>query len=159
MRSVNYVLCCLLFLNICVFGASAQLEVSANAIQSDLKKGETILTGNVIVIKDEDKLWADKVVIEINKKNQPLKYTATGNVRFYAKMPNKEVNGRAKKAMYDVQKDEYRLIDNAMVEESNKHNIIRGNLIVFNPTTEEASIKGSNQKPSVITFTMDNANE
>lgn len=147
---------CLIFvLCACVFGETAQLEVSAKTIQSNLKKGQTILSGDVFVTKGEDKLWADEVVIETNKKNQPLKYTASGNVRFSVKMPDKEMSGRAKKAIYDVQKDEYSLMDNAVVEEKGKKNVIRGNVIILNPTTEEAFIQGSKQKPSMLTFTMD----
>ena len=67
----------------------------------------------------------------------------------------KEMKGKAKKAIYDVAKDEYQLIDNAMIEEIGKQNTIKGNVIVFNPQTQEASIKGSNQKPGVITFIIE----
>ncbi|AAP77925.1 lipopolysaccharide transport periplasmic protein LptA [Helicobacter hepaticus] len=135
--------------------AADTLEVSAKVFQSDLKNGLTELSGEVLVVKGEDKLWADKVVIETNKKNKPQKYTATGNVRFYAKMPNKEMRGKAKKAVYNVIKDEYQLIDSAMLEEIGKKNIIRGNMIVFNPQSQEAFVKGSSQKPGMMTFIME----
>ena len=39
-------------------------------------------------------------------------------------------------------------------EEKGKKNVIRGNVIILNPTTEEAFIQGSKQKPSMLTFTM-----
>ena len=42
-----------------------------------------------------------------------------------------------------------------MIEEIGKQNTIKGNVIVFNPQTQEASIKGSNQKPGVITFIIE----
>ena len=135
--------------------AADTLEVSAKVFQSDLKNGLTELSGEVLVVKGEDKLWADKVVIETNKKNKPQKYKATGNVRFYAKMPNKEMRGKAKKAVYNVIKDEYQLIDSAMLEEIGKKNIIRGNMIVFNPQSQEAFVKGSSQKPGMMTFIME----
>ena len=76
-------------------------------------------------------------------------------MRFYTKMPDKKIKGRAKRAVYDVQKDEYQLFNNAMIEEVGKSNAIRGNIITLNPTTQEASVKGSNQKPSVLTFIME----
>ena len=120
-----------------------------------MKKGITELQGEVVVTKGGDTLWADKVIIETDKKNRPQKYTAIGNVRFHTKMPDKEMKGKAKKAIYDVAKDEYQLIDNAMIEEIGKQNTIKGNVIVFNPQTQEASIKGSNQKPGVITFIIE----
>ena len=53
--------------------AADTLEVSAKVFQSDLKNGLTELSGEVLVVKGEDKLWADKVVIETNKKNKPQK--------------------------------------------------------------------------------------
>lgn len=120
-----------------------------------MQKGITELSGEVLVIRGEDRLWADQVIIETNKKRQPQKYTATGNVRFYAKLPDKEVRGQAKKAIYDVQKDEYQFIDSASIEEVGNKNLITGNLIVFNMKTQEASVRGSSHRPGVITFTMD----
>lgn len=142
---------------LCVFawGKEEVLQVSAKNFQSDMKKGITELQGEVVVTKGGDTLWADKVIIETDKKNRPQKYTAIGNVRFHTKMPDKEMKGKAKKAIYDVAKDEYQLIDNAMIEEIGKQNTIKGNVIVFNPQTQEASIKGSNQKPGVITFIIE----
>lgn len=144
---------------ICVIMAFAtqHLEVSAKNIESDLKKGESILDGDVFVKRGEDKLWADKVFIESDKKLQPIKYTAIGNVRFYAKTQDKEMQGKANKAIYDVKKGEYQLLDNAMLEEIGKKNTIRGNIITFNPHSQEAQVAGSNQKPSVVTFIMDDA--
>ncbi|WP_295737417.1 lipopolysaccharide transport periplasmic protein LptA [uncultured Helicobacter sp.] len=145
----------LLFLCVCVWGQDEILQVSAKSFKSDMKKGITELQGEVVVTKGGDTLWADKVIIETDKKNRPQKYTAIGNVRFHTKMPDKEMKGKAKKAIYDVAKDEYQLIDNAMIEEIGKQNTIKGNVIVFNPQTQEASIKGSNQKPGVITFIIE----
>lgn len=136
---------------------SQTLNVSAHSFKSDLKKGVTELNGDVVIIKGNDKLWADQVVIETNAKNQPQKYTAIGNVRFYTKMPDKEMKGQSKKAIYDVQKDEYQLIDNAMIEEIGKKNIIKGKIIILNPKTQEASVKGSSEKPSTMTFIIDDS--
>lgn len=144
-----------LFLCVYAWGEEELLQVSAKNFQSDMKKGITELNGEVVVTKGGDMLWADKVIIETDKKNRPQKYTAIGNVRFHTKMPDKEMKGKAKKAIYDVGKDEYQLIDNAMIEEIGKKNTIKGNVIVFNPKTQEASIKGSNQKPGVITFIIE----
>lgn len=131
------------------------LEVSAKSFKTNLAKGITELDGEVIVVKGTDKLWADNVVIETDSKNQPQKYTATGNVRFYAKLPDKEMKGKAHKVIYDVGKDRYQLLQNAMIEEVGKKNVIRGESIVFSPSTQEANIKGSENKPSVMTFVIE----
>ena len=133
------------------------MEVSAKNFHSNLKKGITELEGEVIVSKGDDRLWADKVIIEMDKNNKPLKYTAIGNVRFLAKLPEREMRGRAKRAIYDAKKDEYQLIDNAFIEEVGKKNTIKGNVIIFNPKTQEASIQGSNQKPGVMTFIIEDS--
>ncbi|WP_233706568.1 lipopolysaccharide transport periplasmic protein LptA [Helicobacter marmotae] len=140
---------------VCALASTEQLQVSAKKIESDLKKGQTLLNGDVVVTKGGDTLWADKVLIETNKKNQPTRYVASGNVRFHTKLPDKEFKGKAKKAIYDVQKDEYQLIDNAMIEEVGKQNSIKGDVITFSPSTEEALVKGSDKKPSVLTFIME----
>lgn len=131
------------------------LEVSAKSFQTNLAKGITELDGEVVVIKGEDKLWADHVVIETDSKKQPQKYTATGNVRFYAKLPDKEMKGKAYKVIYDVGKDRYQLLQDAMVEEVGKKSVIRGESIMFSPSTQEANIKGSDNKPSVMTFVIE----
>jgi len=152
----------ILFLGLIIvnlYAQSEKLEVSAKSFETDLKKGITELNGDVVITKGSDKLWADKVVIYSNQKNQPQKYTATGNVRFYAKLPDKEIKGRAKNAIYDVIKDEYQLIDSAVLEEIDKQNIVKGNLIIFNPSTQEASVKGSQKKPSTMSFIIENEQE
>lgn len=145
------------FLLCCMYGLvwADLLEVSAKKFKTNLNKGLTELEGDVLIMKGMDKLWADKVVIETDSKNQPKKYTATGNVKFYTQLPEKEMKGKAYKAIYDVRKDEYRLLQNASLEEVGKKNIIRGESIIFSPSTQEANIKGSDNKPSVMTFVIE----
>lgn len=138
---------------------SNTLKVSAKSFQSHLQKGITELKGEVIITKGEDKLYADKVIIHSNHKNQPQKYTATGNVRFFANAQERQMKGRAKKAVYNVAKDEYHLMDNALIEEVNTKNIIKGSTIIFNPKTQQATVQGSKNKPSTMSFVIENGKE
>lgn len=129
------------------------VEVSANSFISNALTTE--LNGSVVVKKGQDTLQADKAIIQTDKNKKPTTYTAIGNVSFYAKLPDREIKGKANKAIYDAINDEYQLISNAKLEEIGKNNTITGDLIIFNMKTQEVSVSGSAKKPSVITFSID----
>lgn len=132
------------------------LEVTANHISSSQLKGEVVLSGNVIIQKESDILYADKVVLKTGRDRKPSQYIATGNVRFGVKTNDgRKMNGNAKEIIYDAKKDEYRLLGKAKVEEEGKQNAIKGEEIVLNRKDGSASVAGDRKKPAKIIFTLD----
>lgn len=136
------------------------LEISAEKIYTNQLKGETKITGNVEIIKEQDRLNADEVLIKTDQNRKPLKYTADGNVKFRVTLQDgKLMQGRAKTVIYDAVKDEYLLRGRAYVQEEGKPNAIKGDEIVLNRTAGSASVVGTKKKPAKITFSLDEVHE
>lgn len=147
-------LICLVF---CSFSYAIEvLEITAKHISSNQSKGEVVFTGDVLIQRETDNLYADKVILKTGKDRKPSRYTATGNVRFGVKTNDgRKINGNAKEIIYDAKKDEYRLLGNAKVEEEGKQNAIRGEEIILNRKDGSANVAGDRKKPAKIIFTLD----
>ena len=133
-----------------------KLEINAKTFHSDDKTNLIELNTDVFVKKANDKLWANKVVIKTDKKRKPLEYTATGSVRFYVETEDgRKINGSAQKVVYDTLKDEYRLYENAKIQEKDSPNTITGEFMTLNNKQGQAYSEGAKNKPTTLIFLLD----
>lgn len=144
---------------LCAFGAD-KLEVQAKTFSSDDRAGRTELKGEVFIKKGADKLWADVVVILTDKNRKPLEYTATGKVKFYVETQDgRKINGSAQKVVYDTMNDEYRLYENAKIQEIDSPNAITGEFITLNNKKGQAYSEGAKDKPTTLIFELNDNDE
>lgn len=146
----------ILFMLCLGLNAADKLEVQAKTFSSDDKAGKTILKGDVFIKKGNDKLWADVVVIKTDSKRKPLEYTATGKVRFYVETQDgRKINGSAQKVVYNTVDNEYRLYENAKIQEKDSPNTITGEFITLNNRKGQAYSTGDKDKPTTLIFMLD----
>lgn len=133
----------------CASLASAEnLDIQAQKVFADEKKGVTIATGKVKMIKGEDKLNADEVRIYVNKVRKPLKFEAIGNVDFLLlTQDGRRLKGKSDTLIYLVQANEYQLIGRAQVQEIGKPNFLRGEKITLNNDNNFANVESSSSAP------------
>ncbi len=148
-------ICHLFLLLLSCIVAAEKLEIKAQSFTINNIINLAELDGEVFIKKGEDMLWADKVVIKMDKKRKPLEYTATGNVRFLAHQQEREINGSAQKIIYDTQNDEYRLYNNAKITEKGEKNAITGDYITFNTKKGQAQSQGTHNRPTTLIFMLD----
>lgn len=136
-------------LGLCASLASAEnLDIQAQKVFADEKKGITIATGKVKMIKGEDKLNADEVRIYVNKVRKPLKFEAIGNVDFLLlTQDGRRLKGKSDTLIYLVQANEYQLIGRAQVQEIGKPNFLRGEKITLNNDNNFANVESSSSAP------------
>lgn len=136
-------------LGLCASLASAEnLDIQAQKVFADEKKGVTIATGKVKMIKGEDKLNADEVRIYVNKARKPLKFEAIGNVDFLLlTQDGRRLKGKSDTLIYLVQANEYQLIGRAQVQEIGKPNFLRGEKITLNNDNNFANVESSSNAP------------
>lgn len=136
-------------LGLCASLASAEnLDIQAQKVFADEKKGITIATGKVKMIKGEDKLNADEVRIYVNKARKPLKFEAIGNVDFLLlTQDGRRLKGKSDTLIYLVQANEYQLIGRAQVQEIGKPNFLRGEKITLNNDNNFANVESSSSAP------------
>ncbi|PAF42794.1 lipopolysaccharide transport periplasmic protein LptA [Helicobacter sp. 11S02596-1] len=153
MKAILWLFC--LSLGVIAFGQET-LEVTANKFLSNDAKGIMVIEGDVHIKKAKDTLEADKVIIYSDKKRKPQFYEAQGNVKFHIFMEDgREFKGHSDKLTYNAQNGEYRLLENALVNEVGKSNTIRGEEIIVNNENGYANILGSKNKPAKFIFNLD----
>nr|WP_240329838.1 lipopolysaccharide transport periplasmic protein LptA [Helicobacter suis] len=136
------------------------LEVTADKfLANDLKK-ITIIEGHVHIKKGKDTLIANKVIIYTNEKRQPTRYEAYGDVKFHLfTQDGREVEGHSDRLIYDALKQEYRLLQNAVVNEIGKVNSVKGEEIILSKEHGYADVLGSKDKPARFVFDMEDVQQ
>lgn len=137
------------------FALANQVEISAERFFADEKKGENVLSGNVIVKRDKDVLHANKLLVITNKKRKAVKYIATGNARFEIVLQDKLYKGSGDELVYDVNNDSYEIIGNAFVEEIESKKKVIGEKITIDRKQEMYSVISSEQKPAKFVFELE----
>lgn len=143
-----------LFLSL-VFAFANQVEISAEHFFADEKKGENVLSGNVVVKRDKDILYASKLVVMTNKKRKATKYIATGNTRFEIILQDKLYKGSGDELIYDVSNDSYEINGNASVEETQSKKKVTGDKIFIDRKQEVYSVISNEQKPAKFVFELE----
>lgn len=137
------------------FALANQVEISAERFFADEKKGENVLSGNVIVKRDKDILRANKLLVITNKKRKAVKYIATGNTRFEILLQDKLYKGSGDELIYDVSNDSYEIVGNAFVEEVESKKKVIGEKIIIDRKQEKYSVISSEQKPAKFVFELE----
>lgn len=137
------------------FALANQVEISAERFFADEKKGENVLSGNVVVKRDKDVLHANKLLVITNKKRKAVKYIATGNARFEIVLQDKLYKGSGDELIYDVNNDSYEIIGNAFVEEIESKKKVIGEKITIDRKQEMYSVISSEQKPAKFVFELE----
>ncbi len=132
------------------------LEVRADKFVANERKRITTIEGHVHIKKGKDTLNANKVIIYTNAKRKPIKYEAMGAVQFHlVTQDGREVEGHSDRLIYDAIKQEYRLLQNAVVNEVGKINSIKGEEIILSKERGYADVFGGKDKPATFVFDMD----
>lgn len=135
-------------LGLCVAAAAENLDIQAQQVFADEKKGITTATGKVKMVKGEDKLNADKVNVYVNKNRKPLKFEAIGNVDFLLlTQDGRRLKGKSDTLIYLIEANEYQLIGNAQVQEIGKPNFLKGEKIVLNNDNGIANVESNSNAP------------
>lgn len=132
-----------------------KVEVVADKFFADENKQITVFSGNVIVTKSKDKLVANKVVINFDKKRQPLKYTASGNAKIDMSMNDKKYFGSAETMIYDPIKNQYTLLKKAFLHEKITDKKVYGDRIWVDQTTGRYEVDSDGGKPVKFIFEVE----
>ncbi|MEA2072657.1 MAG: lipopolysaccharide transport periplasmic protein LptA [Campylobacterota bacterium] len=148
---MKHIIILIIFLNTIAFGQ--ELKIKANVFQADEKKGISIFEGDVNIVKKNDELNASKVTIYTNKKNQPVKYIALGNVAFkIATKQGAKYEGTANKVIFLPKDKEYHFYENVFLRQINEKKEIQGDEVILNITDGQAYAKGVKKGPVIMIF-------
>ena len=104
----------------------------------------------------KDELYAESVIINIDKDRMPTHYSAYGNVNFVVVTnDNRRLVGNANELYYNALNGEYRLVGNAKVVEDNTTNLVTGEEIILNNDIGYVNVTGTHKKPAKLIFKLE----
>ncbi len=134
-----------------------ELKIKANSFDMDEKKGVSVFTGDVNVLRGNDELNASTVTILTDKKNNPTKFTAVGSVSFSLQSENGlKYKGKAGKVIYIPKTKEYYFYKNVHLKQLNEKKEIMGDEVVLKATDGKAYAKGAKSEPVIMIFNIEN---
>ena len=149
-----------------LMGDEVDVDIKADKFSADKSKNTILFTGNVSMLKGEDKLFCEKLLVttKINPKDGKTvvhKYHATGKVSMSIKRPTTVMKGRGNEVTYNVDDQVYVIIGNGYLEDTVGEKIVKGERIYLDEKTGNTKIDGSENKPVQFKFKMENkdANE
>ena len=132
---------------------SQELKIKANEFSSDEKKGVSTFVGEVDILRSSDRLQASKVTVYTDKKHQPTKFIAVGNVDFKIKTQDgSRYEGKAQKVIYNPAKKEYYFYKNVSLKQLNSKKEIIGDEVVLKIIDGQAYAKGAKKEPVIMIF-------
>jgi len=132
---------------------SQELKIKANEFSSDEKKGISTFVGEVDILRSSDRLQASKVTVYTDKKHQPTKFIAVGNVDFKIKTQDgSRYEGKAQKVIYNPAKKEYYFYKNVSLKQLNSKKEIIGDEVVLKTIDGQAYAKGAKKEPVIMIF-------
>jgi lipopolysaccharide export system protein LptA len=134
---------------------AAQVEVTAEKFFADEKKKISTFEGNVVVIKESDKLTANKVLIEFDDKKQPLRYIALGNAHVAMLMNGKKYIGEAEKMTYEPNQSTYVLEKKAFLHEIETDKKVYGDYIKADQISGQYEVDGKGKAPVKFIFKVE----
>lgn len=134
---------------------SQELKITADSFHADEKKGISIFEGQVKIVREKDKLNADKVTVYTNNTNDPTRYIAQGNTTFTIVTKDKAVyTGKAGKVIYQPNEKEYHFFTDVHLKQINEKKEIIGNEVVLKTVEGKAYAKGAESEPVIMIFNI-----
>ncbi|RLA75819.1 MAG: lipopolysaccharide transport periplasmic protein LptA [Epsilonproteobacteria bacterium] len=134
---------------------SEELTIQALEFKTDEKKGITIFSGDVSILKSSDEINASKIVIFTNKKREPIKFVANGDVSFFIKTKDDaSYRGTAQKVIYLPEKKEYHFFEKVYLEQLGSKKLIIGEEVVLKTVEGKAYAKGAKKEPVIMIFNI-----
>jgi len=133
-----------------------ELRIKANSFSADELKGVSVFNGDVNIVKEQDELNASTVTIYTDKKNQPIKFVAVGNVSFKIETKTKAIyEGKANRVIFLPQEKEYHFYENVHLKQLNEKKEIQGNEVILNINDGKAHAKGLKEGPVIMIFDIE----
>lgn len=145
----------LLLLLCCSFSFASQIEVKALNFYADENIGKSILSGNVVVTRNQDVLNTDELIVYTDKNKKAIRYEAIKNAKFKILLKDKIYKGSGDKFVYDVLKDTYEIVGNAYISELQTNKKLYGDKIIIDRKTNVYRVESKDQKPARFVFDVE----
>ena len=130
-----------------------ELKIKANSFESDQKKGFSVFSGDVNVIRLNDEINASKITVYTDAQNNPTKFIAQGDVSFFiSTQEGAKYRGTSQKVIYLPVKKEYYFYEEVHIKQIVEKNEIIGDEVVIKTIEGQAKAKSNTNKPVIMIF-------
>jgi len=139
------------------------VDIQAEYFESDKNKNLVIFKGSVSMVKGDDTLVCNEIILKTKEnkdtnKTDIVSYVATGNVSFTLKSDTSYLIGNGQKVVYNLEKELYIIKGDGYLEDKLNNKMIRGENIYINQKTGQTKIDGTKNKPVKFKFTINSKN-
>ena len=131
-----------------------KIIVTADHFEAYENKKVSILTGHVHIRKNRDDIKADKLVIDFNTANKPIRYTLSGHVTFDITTSKQHFVGSAREIVYDPARKRYIATGNVRIKEMVGDRLLEGEKIVIDRVSGKSIITGTKNRPVKFIFSV-----
>lgn len=132
--------------------SSSEVEITSKKFFADERAQKAEFVGNVVVTKESDVFKADRVLVDFNSKNEPIKYTAIGNIDANITINEKRYKGRGKNFVYEPEKSLYILTGDAFIHEIETDKKVYGEKIEVDQITGRYKVDSNDSAPVRFIF-------
>jgi len=121
---------------------AGRMDINASKIEAEIDRVHFI--GNAQIKVDGSSIYADKVSVYLDDRNETKYYEALGDVRFLILEKNYYFKGRANKISYDMFTQRYVMTGMAVIEDNNflMKRYIAGDEIIIDLFTDSVEVAG-----------------
>lgn len=135
--------------------ALERVEISADNFEADEFKKVSYFKGSVHIKKGLDEIKSDKLRIDFNQKNRPIKYEATGKVSFHITTEGQHFQGTSNIVIYQPIDKKYIASGAVHIIETTKNRTLEGEMITIDRVSGKSKISGSDKQPVKFIFTVE----
>jgi len=132
--------------------ANQSLNIEAEHFEADQNSMKTIFTGSVKIIKIDDKIFADKVIVIFNPDNTPSSYEATNNVTFSLLTKKSQIVGSCDTLNYIPKSKKYTLEGHVEIDDPTLSRKISASKVIIDQVSGKTIITGKKKKPVKFIF-------
>lgn len=144
----------LIFMSFLVLFARDKIEVKARDYFLDEKKGEALLSGDVVITRAKDVLKSGKLKIKMNGK-KAVRYEASNKPSFHIYLGDKIYDGKGDIFIYDVPSDTYEIIGHAYIKEAKTKKELMGEKIIIDRKKLIYRVQSDEKRPAKFIFELD----
>ncbi len=138
-----------------LLSAKDEIEISAKNFVANEKDGISIFSGDVVILRGQDKLSSQELKIYFDKDKKPTKYEAIGEVKIDIEITKKRYLGSANRAEYDVLNDLYIFQGDSEISQKESENRVIGEKIVVDRKSGKIRVDGKDDKPVKFIFSIE----
>ncbi len=140
-----------LIIFIAIFLSAENLHIISKQFFYNSKTKVSTFIGDVNATKGKDNVLSNKMKIFFNRNKKPIKYIATGKVRFILSLDkNSTYKGHCDKLIYNFKTYDIYLIGNAYIKKLETNESVSGNFIKMNRKTKNVEVEGGNKPANII---------